>query len=41
MTKTTWRAGIDWCKMHGFEFGHLRGDNLGLNIVLRSFVMQH
>ena len=40
MTETTWRAGIDRRKMHGFEFGHLRGDNLGLNIVLSSFVMQ-
>ena len=38
--QTTWRAGIDRRKMHGFEFGHLRRDNLGLNIVLRSFVMQ-
>ena len=32
--------GIDRRKMHSFEFGHLRGDYLGLNIVLRSFVMQ-
>ena len=40
MTETTWWAGIDRRKIHGFEFGHLRGDNLGLNIVLCSFVMQ-
>ena len=40
MRETTWRAGIDRCEMHGFEFGHLREDNLGLNIVLHSFVMQ-
>ena len=32
--------GIDRRKMHSFEFGHLRGDYSGLNIVLRSFVMQ-
>ena len=32
--------GIDRRKMHSFEFGHLRRDYLGLNIVLRSFVMQ-
>ena len=39
-TKQHGGQGIDWRKMHGFEFGHLRGDYLGLNIVLRSFVMQ-
>ena len=39
-TKQHGGQGIDRRKMHSFEFGHLRGDYLGLNIVLRSFVMQ-
>ena len=39
-TKQHGRQGIDQRKMHSFEFGHLRGDYLGFNIVLRSFVMQ-
>ena len=39
-TKQHGGQGIDRRKMHSFEFGHLRGDYLGLNIVLRNFVMQ-
>ena len=39
-TKQHGGQGIDRHKMHSFEFGHLRGDYFGLNIVLRSFVMQ-
>ena len=39
-TKQHGGQGIDRRKMHSFEFGHLRGDYLGLNIVLHSFVMQ-
>ena len=39
-TKQHGGQGIDRRKMHSFEFGHLRGDCLGLNIVLRSFVTQ-
>ena len=39
-TKQHGGQGIDRRKMHSFEFGHLRGDYVGLNIVLRSFVMQ-
>ena len=39
-TKQHGGQGIDRRKMHSFEFGHLRGDYLGLNIVLRSFVTQ-
>ena len=39
-TKQHGGQGIDRRKMHSFEFGHLHGDYLGLNIVLRSFVMQ-
>ena len=39
-TKQNGGQGIDRRKMHSFEFGHLLGDYLGLNIVLRSFVMQ-
>ena len=31
---------VDRRKIHSFEFGHLRGDYLGFNIVLRSFVRQ-
>ena len=36
-TKQHFGQGVDRCKMHSFEFGHLRGDYLGLNIILRSF----
>ena len=36
-TKQHGGQGIDQRKMHSFEFGHLRRDYLGLNIVLRSF----
>ena len=39
-TKQHGGQGIDRRKMHSFVLGHLRGDYLGLNIVLRSFVMQ-
>ena len=39
-TKQHSGQGIDRRKMHSFEWSHLRGDYLGLNIVLRSFVMQ-
>ena len=39
-TKQHGGQGIDRRKMYSFEFGHLRGDYLGLNIVLRSFVMR-
>ena len=39
-TKQHGGQGIDRRKMHSFEFGHLRRDYLGLNIVLHSFIMQ-